>query len=101
MSPTSTRVRPATVFVVGCQRSGTTLVRLLLDSHSRISCGPETRYLKNLAPLVDQEWPRLQRYGLSQDEWLARIRTLFAGVHADYAAGRGRRGGPTSRRSTR
>jgi len=33
------------IFVVGCHRSGTTLFRLILDSHPAISCGPETRFL--------------------------------------------------------
>ncbi len=80
----------APVFVVGCQRSGTTVVRLLLDSHSRISCGPETRYLEDLERVVGRDWPRLERFGLTQDEWLTRIATLFGGVHADYAARRGK-----------
>jgi hypothetical protein len=78
------------IFVVGCQRSGTTLVRMLLDSHPRISCGPETRYLESLRRVVDEDWNRLERYGFSQQEWLERIATLFGGVHADYAARRGK-----------
>jgi len=89
VSPAVSRPEPP-IFVVGCQRSGTTLVRLLLDSHSRISCGPETRYLESLARVVDEDWPRLERFGFSQQEWLARVATLFGGVHADYAARRGK-----------
>jgi hypothetical protein len=37
--------RPAPVFVVGCPRSGTTLLTLMLSSHSRIAIPPETRFL--------------------------------------------------------
>lgn len=33
------------VFVVGCPRSGTTLLTLMLSSHSRIAIPPETRFL--------------------------------------------------------
>lgn len=37
------------VFIVGAQRSGTTLVRLLLDAHPSISIGPETSFLQHIA----------------------------------------------------
>lgn len=33
------------VFVIGCPRSGTTLLSLMLSSHSRIAIPPETRFL--------------------------------------------------------
>lgn len=78
------------VFVVGCQRSGTTLVRLLLDSHPRLSCGPETRFLESMRRVVHEDWEALERFGFSREEWLARMAGMFAGVHADYAARRGR-----------
>jgi hypothetical protein len=32
------------IFVVGCPRSGTTLLTLMLHSHSRIAMPPETRF---------------------------------------------------------
>ncbi|WP_201345315.1 sulfotransferase [Thiohalobacter sp. COW1] len=41
-------VRP--VFIVGCFRSGTTLVRLILNSHSRICVSDEARYLAKRIP---------------------------------------------------
>lgn len=78
------------IFLVGCQRSGTTMLRLVLDSHSRISCGPETRFLPDLRRIVDSDWPRLARFGLPREDWLRRIADFFGGVHADYAAGRGK-----------
>ncbi len=41
----------APFFIVGCGRSGTTLLRMILSSHSRLSIPPETYYL---APVLEQ-----------------------------------------------
>lgn len=41
----------APFFIVGSGRSGTTLLRMILSSHSRLSIPPETYYLK---PLLEQ-----------------------------------------------
>src|SRR3954462_15908459 len=32
-------------FLVGCHRSGTTLLRRLLDSHPHIACPPESKFI--------------------------------------------------------
>ncbi|BCJ63709.1 sulfotransferase family protein [Polymorphospora rubra] len=80
----------APIFLVGCQRSGTTMLRLVLDSHSRISCGPETRFLTDLERIVGRDWERLARFGFPQDDWLRRIADFFGGIHHDYATGRGK-----------
>lgn len=53
----------APIFVVGVQRSGTTLLAAMLGAHSRLSCGPETHFFRRLAktetaPLCRPEtWP--------------------------------------------
>lgn len=39
------------IFIGGCPRSGTTLLRAMLDSHPSIVCGPELRVLPSLASL--------------------------------------------------
>ncbi|HEY3534882.1 MAG TPA: sulfotransferase [Pedococcus sp.] len=89
--PTSQPTGPTgPIFVVGCQRSGTTMLRLLLDSHSRISCGPETRFLEDLERIVGRDWKRLSQYGFEQEEWLRRIAAFFGGVQHDYAVSRGK-----------
>ncbi|HSF82164.1 MAG TPA: sulfotransferase [Anaerolineales bacterium] len=52
------------VFIVGIQRSGTTLLAAILAAHSRMSCGPETHFFRQLAK-IDPEllvkpdtWPQ-------------------------------------------
>src|SRR5881409_2483482 len=37
------------LFVLGCPRSGTTLLRLMLDSHPRLAIPPESHFLPKLA----------------------------------------------------
>lgn len=85
-----TTTMPRPVFVVGCQRSGTTMLRLILDSHSHISCGPETRFLADLERIVGRDWKRLSQFGFTQEEWLKRLAAFFDGVQSDYARARGR-----------
>jgi len=38
------------VFIGGCERSGTTLLRVILDSHSNIQCGPESKIIAKTIP---------------------------------------------------
>jgi hypothetical protein len=78
------------IFIVGCQRSGTTFLRLILDSHPRISCGPETLFLADLERVISHDWPRLARFGFDQEYWLASIARFFGGIQRDYATGRGK-----------
>ena len=40
--------RQQPIFVVGCPRSGTTLLAGLLSAHSKLSCGPETEFFTGL-----------------------------------------------------
>lgn len=81
----------APVFVVGCQRSGTTLLRLMLDSHPEISCGPETRLLADLGRITGAEWDRFSLFGFPKEYWYRRFAELFGGFHHDYAVARGKR----------
>jgi len=34
------------IIIGGCHRSGTSLIRRILDSHSRIHCGPEVKFFR-------------------------------------------------------
>lgn len=55
------------VFLVGCPRSGTTLLQRLLDSHTGLAVAPETFFVRNF-------WKRRLRYGeLDQDQNFCRL----------------------------
>lgn len=56
------------VFVVGAQRSGTTLVRLLLDAHPSLAIGPETSFVKHVADAAARA-TATDRSRLREDEW--------------------------------
>lgn len=43
------------IFIIGTFRSGTTLLRYILDSHSAICCPPESKFLEPLASLYTAE----------------------------------------------
>ena len=70
LSPDDVSVRPARpseapwtapVFVIGCPRSGTTLLTLMLSSHPRLAIPPETRFL---VPM----WRQRLKFGDLRDE---------------------------------
>src|SRR6185295_16377444 len=44
--------RPPAPFVVGVGRSGTTLLRLMLDAHPELAIGPETQFVGELLDLA-------------------------------------------------
>ena len=66
------------IFIVGTFRSGTTLVRFMLDSHSRICCPPESKYLESLASIYNTEsrMRALERMGYDEDFIRSRLRRL-------------------------
>ncbi len=78
------------IFIVGCPRSGTTLLRLILDSHPSVSAGPESRFLWGLRAIEERNWSTLEGFGLSLDEWHANVRTLFEAFHLRYAEHQGK-----------
>ena len=78
------------VFIVGCARSGTTLLRMILDSHPRISCGEETKFLTDLEPILGPHWRLLSSYGFDRAWWIDRIRRFYGDFQADYLGRRGK-----------
>jgi hypothetical protein len=85
----NTNQRP--IFIIGCPRSGTTLLRLLLDSHRHISCGPETSFLTDLKPILGHHWAHLKLYGFPKAYWRQKIARFFETFQTEYAQKRGKR----------
>jgi hypothetical protein len=80
------------IVIGGCARSGTTLLRVMLDSHPRIACGPESKTFTHPLPRERCQW-LAQRFGLppervealhdesgSQAEFIERLFTEYAGA---------------------
>ena len=78
------------IFIVGCQRSGTTLLRLILDAHPRLSVGPESRFLDDLAKITGEDWHRIEPYGVPREFFNDRFAQLFHDFQMDYAQRRGK-----------
>jgi protein-tyrosine sulfotransferase len=81
------------IFVFGSPRSGTTLVRRILDRHPRIACGPESLFITGLRDLVVQGTfaRQLANFGLSEPDLLAMVRGITERVHANHAIQKGKR----------
>jgi hypothetical protein len=64
---------------------------MLLDSHPRISAGPENHLLYNLSLLDNDEWrATLELYGFTEEEWLTRVRGSLEDLHCRYAESQGK-----------
>ena len=81
---------PAPIFVIGSPRSGTTLVRLILDSHPSISCGEETHFLRDLEAVVGRNWDLVATYGLPREWWIEHLRGLYDTFQAEVLARNGK-----------
>lgn len=62
----------------------------MLDSHSSISCGEETHFLRDLEAIVGRDWPLVETYGLDRAWWLARIRWLYGEFQGEVLARSGK-----------
>lgn len=78
------------IFIIGCPRSGTTMLRLILDTHPNISCGPESGFLVEFKRSVENHWSHLALYGFDQAYWEQKTADYFATFQADYASRRGK-----------
>jgi protein-tyrosine sulfotransferase len=80
------------VFVLGAPRSGTTLVRWILDTHSRIHCPGETRFLLALRDFFESPHtaPNLAALGITETRLLEHLRALVLAIMGDLTAKAGK-----------
>lgn len=86
----------APIFIVGSMRSGSTLLRLILDAHDNIAIGEETGFMGALATnkaipnwRYGREW--YGRIGWNEDEFDNRLREFYGGMFERYAAAQGKK----------
>ena len=86
------RQRLAPGFIIGVYRSGTTLLRYVLDSHSHIAVPPESNYLQALAGFSEDPWVRKGFTGIGVDNegLLQHLRDFAWGPLDDYAIAKGK-----------
>jgi hypothetical protein len=83
------------IFIVGSMRSGSTLLRLVLDSHPHIAIPSETGFMGGLRAVKDvPQWKFgarwYERLGWSEDEVDALLRGLYDTLFARYAQAQGK-----------
>ncbi len=66
-------------------------MRLILDSHPDISCGPETHFLSDLEAIVGRHWYQIELFGFEKDYWHTKIGEFFESFQMDYARARGKK----------
>lgn len=73
-------------FIIGIYRSGTTLLRYVLDSHSRIAVPPESNFLVSLAGFSQDPWVRkgLSGIGVDDEGFIERLREFCWRPLDDY-----------------
>jgi hypothetical protein len=81
------------IIVGGCHRSGTSLVRRLLDAHSRIYCGPEVKFFRDYFndyilhdPIRHVRFMSSVRAMLPEDEVMDILGGAFVALHERAAA---------------
>jgi hypothetical protein len=84
------------IIVGGCYRSGTSLVRRILNAHSRIYCGPEVKFFRDFYgnyfsdPIRHLRFTSSARALLPESELLAILGRAFIAVHQRAAALQGK-----------
>jgi protein-tyrosine sulfotransferase len=80
------------VFVVGCHRSGTTLLRRLLNAHPRLCCPPESKFISAFEAFLryPQALRGLQGLGVSVDRLAVEFGQITSRLLRDYARARGK-----------
>lgn len=88
------------IFILGVPRSGTTLLRTILDAHSGIASGPETPWLGGHQPrslmslwttLREEVWGYCKSFNMGREVPTEAARAFLCVLMERYAAARGKR----------
>jgi hypothetical protein len=84
--------RSLPVFIIGCHRCGTTLLRYILDAHPRLACPPESKFIGGLAAMVcyPQALDGLQSMNVSRQAVMEWVREFAERAFSRYAASQGK-----------
>jgi Sulfotransferase family len=85
-------VKSPPIFIIGCQRSGTSLLRRIMDSHSRIACPPESKFILPLIQILrDRQAMRgLDSLGYPRAEVAGSLAAFISGFFEQYASAQGK-----------
>lgn len=84
------------IIIGGCHRSGTSLVRRILDSHSRIYCGPEVKFFRDFyGAYLNDSIPHLRfmasaRAMLPEADLMKILGSAFVSLHERAASNAGK-----------
>lgn len=92
IAPERAELEHPPIFIIGLYRSGTTLLRYVLDSHSRICCPPESYFMAALSLLVSDNRCSggLESMGFDQEHVIQKIRELCLYFFGNYAISQGK-----------
>jgi len=84
---------PNPVMLIGMPRSGTTLMRQVIDSHSNIACPPETFFLREFARVFEdrQSMAGLRTMGYERGDAIKLVRQGVEPIYGLYAESKGKK----------
>ena len=92
VTPESRRDGEPPIFVLGVHRSGTTLLRLILDTHSNIACPPESFFIDPIGRVLSdpKAMEGLRAMGFDDAAVKRRLRETISYFFEMYAASHGK-----------
>lgn len=83
-------MKKSPIFVLGCDRSGTSLLRRILDSHSNIACPSETKFIYQLVKVYEtyKSLTGLKYMGFAEHDVLEQMRVFICHFLDGYAKAR-------------
>ncbi len=76
------------IYILSSLRSGSTLLRYLLDAHERLACPPETKFIAGFVPFLEYPQSRLafESLGVSHAEVFEELRLFVERIMGRYTS---------------